>query len=559
MSPVERIGCEGPMLAAARRVCLDSARVVAFLLLAAPMHAHQGNQQAGNAVEQSTAPVVVDSRVLFRVRGISAYPAEERARTIAARIAAVASDRTFPVEDLRVVESENQTEILAADRLIMGVFDADATLEGVRRPVLVQFCRGKIAEAIQAYRHERDPRVLASKVLYGAVATVASIALVFLILRLSRRLESAVQARYLSRMQGLRIQTFQLVQAEKVWTAVRGAVHMARALALLAVFLVYAQYVLGLFPWTRQLSKRGLALVLDPLRSMGASILAAVPGLAFIAVLVVVVRYVLKLSRLFFAGLESGTVTLSGFEKDWSWPTYKIFRLLIIAFAVVVAYPYVPGSTSDAFKGVSIFIGVIFSLGSTSVVSNTIAGYAMTYRRAFRVGDRVQIGEHVGDVEAIRLQVTHLRTLKNEEVIIPNSVILNSHVINYSSLARNSGLILHTTVGIGYETPWRQVESMLLMAADRTPGLLREPPPFVLQKALGDFCVTYEINVYSDRPQNSLQLYTALHRNILDVFNEYRVQIMTPAYEGDPEQPKVVPRDKWYESPAPPPEPDAQP
>jgi small-conductance mechanosensitive channel len=174
----------------------------------------------------------------------------------------------------------------------------------------------------------------------------------------------------------------------------------------------------------------------------------------------------------------------------------------------------------------------------------------MTYRRAFKIGDRVKIGSHVGEVDRMRLLVTHLRTPKNEDVVVPNSEILGAEVINYSSLARERGLILHTTVGIGYDTPWRQVEAMLLESAARTPGLLRDPKPFVLQTQLGDFAITYEINVYTDTPHVMMALYTALHRNILDVFNEYGIQIMTPAYEGDPEQPKVVPKDQWYTAPA---------
>jgi small-conductance mechanosensitive channel len=259
---------------------------------------------------------------------------------------------------------------------------------------------------------------------------------------------------------------------------------------------------------------------------------------------------VLKLVRPFFDAVGRGTVTLGGFEPDWASPTYKMVRLAIVVFAVVVAYPYIPGSESEAFKGMSLFLGVIFSLGSSTAISNIIAGYMMTYRRAFRIGDRVKIGDQIGDVVEIRLQVTHLRTPKNEEVIVPNSTILNSEVVNYSTLARQEGLILHTTVGIGYETPWRQVEAMLLMAAERTPGLLREPRPFVLQKDLGDFCVTYEINAYCNDPHAMPRLYTGLHRNILDVFNEYNVQIMTPAYEGDPELPKVVPKEQWFAAPA---------
>jgi small-conductance mechanosensitive channel len=224
--------------------------------------------------------------------------------------------------------------------------------------------------------------------------------------------------------------------------------------------------------------------------------------------------------------------------------------VLVIVFAIIVAYPYIPGSESGAFKGVSLFIGIIFSLGSSSFISNFIAGYSMTYRRAFRVGDRVKLGDQVGDVEQIRLLVTHLRTVKNEEVIVPNSTIMGNEVVNYSSLARNPGLILHTTVGISYDVPWRQVEAMLLEAVARTPGLRREPAPFVLKKELKDFYVTYEVNVYCDTPQKMASLYAEIHGNILDVFNEYGVQIMVPAYEGDPSQPKIVPKERWYADPA---------
>jgi small-conductance mechanosensitive channel len=256
------------------------------------------------------------------------------------------------------------------------------------------------------------------------------------------------------------------------------------------------------------------------------------------------------LARLFFDAVARGSVTLDGFDREWAQPTYKIVRAAIIALALIVAYPYVPGSQSDAFKGVSLFLGVVLSLGSSSAIANIIAGYMMTYRRAFRIGDRVKIGQFIGDVIEFRLQVTHLRSFKNEEIIVPNSQILTSEVLNYSSIARTKGLILHTEVGIGYETPWRQVEAMLLVAADRTPGLLSDPRPFVWLKKLGDFAVTYELNAYCRDVHAMGRLYTALHRNILDVFNEYGVQIMTPAYENDPQTPKVVARQDWYAPPA---------
>jgi small-conductance mechanosensitive channel len=318
---------------------------------------------------------------------------------------------------------------------------------------------------------------------------------------------------------------------------------------LVAVFF-YLYGVLSLFPWTRGFANHLFVGVVGPFRNLGLELAEEFPNLVFLIVLFVAVRYLLKLVRLFFSRLADGTVVLPEFEAEWAWPTYRLMRLLLVAFALIVAYPYIPGSESGAFKGISIFIGVLFSLGSSSLIGHLIAGYSMTYRRTFKVGDRIKIGEHIGDVEQRRLLVTYLRTPKNEEVVIPNSLILNGEVVNYSALAQQPGLILHTTVGISYETPWRQVEAMLVEAALRTPGLLPEPPPFVLQKGLGNFSVTYQINAYCHKPQAMNRIYADLHRNILDLFNEYGVQIMTPAYEKDPERPKVVPREQWYAAPA---------
>jgi small-conductance mechanosensitive channel len=226
-------------------------------------------------------------------------------------------------------------------------------------------------------------------------------------------------------------------------------------------------------------------------------------------------------------------------------PTFRIFKIFIIAFAVILAYPYIPGSSSAAFKGVTVFLGLLLSIGSSSLVGNILAGYSMTYRRAFRKGDRIQVNDIVGFVDEQKLMVTRLRSHKNEEIIIPNSVLQNSNIINYTTKAREGGLIIHTSVGIGYETPWRQVDAMLKLAAARTEGLLKDPPPFVLKTLLGDFAISYEINGYCNDVENILEHYTALHQNILDVFNENNVQIMTPAYERDPKEPKVVPKDKW--------------
>ena len=319
---------------------------------------------------------------------------------------------------------------------------------------------------------------------------------------------------------------------------------------LAIVLYFYLNTLLGLYPWTRPAALILFDLVLNPIESLWRGFLRSLPDLVFLAVLFLVVRYILRLTRTFFKGVETGRIKLQNFDQEWASPTYRLVRLLIIAFSLVVAYPYIPGSDSGAFKGISLFLGVIFSLGSSSFIANIMAGVAMTYRGAFKVGDRVRIGDVMGEVREIKNMTTRIKTVKNESVVIPNSNILSTNVTNYSHLAKDSGLIIHTMVGIGYDTPWRQVEAMLLLAAERTPGLQKVPAPFVLQQEMGDYAVNYEINGFCKDVSRMRSIKSDLHRNIQDVFNEYGVQIMSPAYENDPETPKIVPPDQWYSAPA---------
>ena len=496
------------------------------------------------------APVDIDGVHLFRVRGSDAYPAPARAADIVARIVALARDERMAVDAIRIEELPLGSKIVAGDKLLMTVLDADARVEGLERALLAEIFVREIARAVTRYRSDREPRALARAAGSAAAALGVLAGGLYGLIRLRRRVDATLERRYRQRLEHLQVAGFKLLHAEHLWGGLRSAVATVFTLLALAGAYLALNFALMQFPGTRGIAAGLLNLIVDPLAQMGRGLVSAIPGLVFLLILVLVTRYVLQTLRLLFGALEQGSVKLNGFDAEWSWPTYRIVRLLVLAFAVVVAFPYIPGSSTDAFKGVSLFLGIIFSLGSTSIIANIIAGYSMTYRRAFRVGDRIKVGEVLGDVTEVRLQVTHVRTPKNEEVVIPNSLILNSHVVNYSTLAGSKGLILHTTVGIGYETPWRQVEAMLLMAAQRTPRLLPEPPPYVLQKSLGDFAITYELNAYCGQPAEMMSIYSDLHRNILDVFNEYGVAIMTPAYEGDPEQPKVVPKDQWYAAPA---------
>lgn len=522
-----------------------------LVVLLAAVPAHAADEPPAPTI--ATAPVVLDGTELFRVRGALALPAAERARAISERVAAFAADRSLASGQMQITEAADRSVIRIGEQALVTVVDADAEFEGLTRQQVAELHQKRIAGAVDRYRQDRSPAVLLRAAVSALVATLLLVLLAFGARRAFARLDDIAERRYQARIERLKAETRKIVQAERLRIAIRNAFSTINALLQLVLVLVYLEYVLGLWPWTRPAAERVLVVVLDPLRTMGVAVLGAIPGLVFIAVLIFVMRYLLKVARLFFAGIAAGSVTIANFDRDWAWPTYRIVRLLMIAFAIVVAYPHIPGSDSTAFKGLSVFLGIIFSLGSTSVIANLMAGYSLVYRRAFKIGDRVRIGEHVGDVTAMRLQVTHLRSLKNEEIVIPNSIVLNSSTTNYSTLAADHGLVLHTTVGIGYETPWRQVEAMLTEAARRTAGLLSEPAPYVLHKSLGDFCVAYELNAGCDQPHQAERLYSALHRNILDVFNEYGVQIMTPAYVADTEQPKVVAKADWFMPPARPP------
>ena len=501
----------------------------------------------------NVAPVVVDGVELFRVRGVSALPAEQRAERIAHRITAIADDRSISVKSLTATEVEQGTRIAAGDHLIVIVVGEDAALEKVDRKILAAIYLQRIAQAIEDYRRDRSVEKLARNSVYALLATVALAVFLWLGGRMMHRLEGLFERRIKRKLDEVEAHSLRIISAVNMWRMLQAMRGLLWSGAILVAIVIWLNVVLQLFPWTRWFGSRLFALLIAPLRSAGQGLLGTIPDLIFLAILYIITRYVLRALRLFFDGIAAGRVTIAAFDREWAWPTYRLVRLLVVVFAVVVAYPYIPGSESDAFKGITVFLGIVFSLGSSSLIGNIIAGYSMTYRRAFRIGDRIQINEHIGDVMELRLLVTRLHTPKNEEVVVPNSVILNSNVINYSTLARDGRLILHTTVGIGYETPWRQVEAMLLQAAERTEGLLREPKPFVLQRALGDFAVTYEINAYCGDAQAMDELYTRLYGNIQDVFNEYGVQIMTPAYRSDPAQPKIVPKEQWYAPPAAPP------
>lgn len=477
-----------------------------------------------------SATVEIDGEPLFRVIGVSAFPAVRRAARDADRIEALARDKSFDPASLAIAQLDGITTIVANGKTVTQIVDADAALEGVSLATLANINLERIRQAVIEYRAARTQEAL----LGSAGRALLAVALAAVLFAFLRWLFKAAQ-RLLQRTEERSAATLgdAAIPALRPDTLQSVAQQALRALQVIVVFVLalsWLQYVLGQLPYTRGIARHMLAYVMAPLETIGRGLLGAVPDLIFLAVLYLVTRFALVLMRQSFAAVEAGRLTFAGFDRDWAQPTYKLLRLVVVVLALVVGYPYIPGSSTAAFQGITLFLGIVASLGSSSAIANIIAGYLLIYRRAFKVGDLVMLAGNLGQISAMRLQATHLRTIKNEEVTIPNSAVMAKEVINYSALCGSSGLILHTKVVVGYETPWRQAEAMLLEAARRTSGLMTQPAPFVRELELGNVGVTYELNAYCNNPLAVAALYAAILRNVLDVFDENGIDMFTPTH-----------------------------
>ncbi|MGH7619303.1 MAG: mechanosensitive ion channel family protein, partial [Gemmatimonadaceae bacterium] len=367
----------------------------------------------------------------------------------------------------------------------------------------------------------------------SGLAVLASVVLVMMLWlfsfafpKLYVRIETLRQVR----LPALRIQELELLSAGRLSNILVSSARVLRLILTLLLLYIYVPLVLSFFPWTASLSQQIVGYALTPFRAAWQGFIGYLPNVFYLAAGVVIVRYLFSLLHMLFGAVSTGAIRIRGFYADWAEPTYKITRVFVLAFAAMALYPYLPGASSDAFKGVSLFLGVVFSLGSSAAIGNMVAGVVLTYTRAFQIGDRVQIADTVGDVTEKTLLITRLRTIKNVAVTIPNGMVLGSHIVNYTTLAAGHGLILHTSVTIGYDAPWRRVHELLVAAAGRTEHLLSQPSPFVLQTSLDDFYVSYQINAHTDRPDIMAAIYSALHQNIQETFNEGGVEIMSPHY-----------------------------
>lgn len=523
--------------------------IVCCVLVASPILAQEEAAEVNPISDATSDPlyaahVIVEGEELFVVRGSSALPANERAEKAAQRIIDFAENSGTQPITMKIENSPLGKTILANGRLMAVTTEADSELEQLELEVLSQLHAEAIKKAILDYRAGRTEGARVDSVVEALIWTAGFIIVVFLMVRLLNHLPTRVAAYVEKKFIGTGKVTNDMVNSAAMGALVRYALRMVLLIILLFMTYYYLSLVLSAFAETKPIAQLLITYLTDPLFAVVSAIVNYLPNLIALALIAAVARFILTGVRLFFENVEAGTIRLKDFEKHWCNPTFNIVRVIVVLIAIVIGFPYIPGSDSEAFQGLAILVGLMVSLGSNSVIANALSGLFVIYRRSTNIGDRIKIGEHIGDVVQIKLMETHIKSIKNELISIPNAQLLNSEVINYSTIIDGRGLLLHSTVGIGYEEPQDKIEAMLIEAANRTRSILKSPEPFVLWIALADYAINYQINGYTTRGSRLIKTKSDLHRNIVDVFNENKVQIMTPSYMADTEIPKI-PEQEW--------------
>ncbi|WP_316824821.1 mechanosensitive ion channel family protein [Pedobacter miscanthi] len=478
-------------------------------------------------------PVVFHSDTLYYLYAkLGSFSASDRARAVVERLERIGDAPGYSGDSLRLSLSEQSTDLLYGNSLLLSITDQDALWARKDRAGYTEYIRKKVSAALLQYRNDNGWRVILEEILLTLLVIAVVITLIYLINKLFKKISKRIISANGEPRVGIKIRNYELLDAAHQQNAITFILKIIRYAVILLVIYLAFPVLFGIFPFTRDLSVNLLSYILSPLKKIGIAVWNYIPDLMTILVLLVVFRYVIKLVRFVKTEIERGKLTIPGFYKDWANPTYQIIRVLILAFMLIVIFPYLPGSDSGVFKGVSVFMGVLFTFGSAGALGNVVAGLVLTYMRAFKIGDRVKIGEVTGDITEKTLLVTRVRTIQNEIVSIPNSTVMNNHTVNFSIEAADKGLIVNTTVTIGYDVPWRQVHQLLIDAALATSLIEAEPKPYVLQTSLDDYYVSYRLNAYTKSPNKQAVIYSGLHANIQDHFNEAGVEIMSPHYKA---------------------------
>jgi small-conductance mechanosensitive channel len=458
--------------------------------------------------------------------------AKDRAEILTKKIHELYKDDYFNTDSLKVFETADNYTIQYGKTIVLSLNETDALWHDKNLSELGNEYKIKIADSIKKAKYENS--LSRTLIRTGLVLLVILLTwlLIWLIRLGNRRLMNSINSNKEKWLKKLAYKDYTFLNEEQKYQIILFITKLLRWFVYIVLIYISLSAIFSIFPITRGWADKLIQYILSPLKSIFIGIWNYLPNLFSILAIYFVMKYFIKFVKYIFTEIDSEKLKVSGFHADWAMPTFSIVKFLLYAFMFVLIFPFLPASDSNIFKGVSVFIGVLFSLGSHSSIANVVAGLVITYMRPFKVGDRIKIGDVTGDVIEKTLLVTRLRTPKNEEVTIPNSSVLSGNTVNYSTMARTVGLIIHTTVTIGYDVPWKKMHQALLNAADRTEAILKEPKPFVLQTSLDDFYVSYQINGYTRETNRFNRIYSSLHQNIQDCCNEMGIEIMSPHYRA---------------------------
>lgn len=460
------------------------------------------------------------------------FTAQDRALAIGQRIKNATQKARFNPDSIRLAEGETSIEILYDENILMSISENDAIWNNMSKQELAQKNMKIIQEAIKKYKSETSLKVLLKEIGLALLVMLIVFALILVVVKLFKWFAKKIHQQEGKLFRGIKIRDYTLFDSRKEIDVLLSINSFFRWAVIIFIVYLALPIIFGLFPWTENYAQTLFGYVLSPLKKIGTAVWNYLPNLITIIVIVFIFRLVLRFLYFLRNEIEKGNLRLPGFYADWAGPTYQIVRILVIAFMLVVIFPYLPGSSSPVFQGVSVFLGFLFTFGSAGSLSNVISGLVLTYMRLFQIGDRVKIGDVTGDIVERSLLVTRIRTTKNEIISIPNSTVMGNPSTNFSSDAPDKGLILHTTVTIGYDVPWRDMHQALIDAALRCDLILKDPAPFVFQTSLDDFYVSYQINAYTREANRQATIYSLLHQHIQDVCNERGIEIMSPHYRA---------------------------
>ncbi|WP_444347420.1 mechanosensitive ion channel family protein [Phocaeicola coprocola] len=476
-------------------------------------------------------PVIVDDDTLFYFyakRG--GHTPQQRAENVANDITALGKRFNLKPDSLYIESSDIVTDVMYDNKVIVSFTDQDGLWEGCTRDQLAAEKRLVILEKLKVMKEEHGFLQLCKRVAYFVLVLVGQFLLFWGTNWLFRRVKVRIVKLRNTRLKPFSIQDYELLDTHKQVKLLIFLASLVRYAFMLLQLLLSVPLLFSIFPQTKNLAFQLFSYIWNPVKSILVGIVSYIPNLFTIFVICLAIRYLVRLFRYLAGEVQSERLKLRGFYPDWAIPTYHIIRFLLYAFMIAMIYPYLPGSNSGVFQGISVFVGLIVSLGSSTVIGNIIAGLVITYMRPFKIGDRIKLNDTTGNVIEKTPLVTRIRTPKNEVVTIPNSFVMSSHTVNFSQSAREYGLIIHSEVSIGYDVPWRKVNKLLIEAALNTPGVVDDPRPFVLSTSLNDWYPVYQVNAYIKDADKLAQIYSDLHQNIQDRFCEEGVEIMSPHY-----------------------------